>query len=106
MRGALQGARPRNAGGACKLAQGRLALLPRAATSPSLLTAPPVLSAGAASPATLLLLALHAAIHLYYIVTWTSKHTLRVLHLSSDDSGRRRFAGGYGAAELAWWVAG
>ena len=60
-----------------------------------------------AAPSWLLLQAAgHAALHAFYLLTWASAHTRRVLRLSSDDSGRRRFAGGYGALELAWFHVG
>lgn len=55
----------------------------------------------------LALLAGHALLHAFYIATWhSSRHTDRVIQLSSSDA-KRRFSGGrYGAAELAWYHAG
>ncbi len=54
----------------------------------------------------LALCAAHAALHLHYILTWhSSRHTDRVVRLSSVDS-RRRFSGSYSAAEVAWYYVG
>lgn len=47
----------------------------------------------------------HAALHLGYIFTWHSRHTDRVIRLSSVDT-HRRFGGTYTAAEVAWYYAG
>ncbi|KAL4444004.1 hypothetical protein ABPG75_011741 [Micractinium tetrahymenae] len=58
------------------------------------------------APAALLALcAGHAALHIFYILTWHSRHTDRVIRLSSSDT-HRRFGGGYAAAEVAWYYVG
>jgi hypothetical protein len=56
----------------------------------------------------ILMCLLHAALHVYYIVTWDTPHTDRVIRLASDDAPpAKRFQGGkYGGAELAWYHAG
>lgn len=61
--------------------------------------------AGGHAPAALLALcAGHAALHLFYILTWHSRHTDRVIRLSSVDT-RRRLGGAYSAGEVAWyWI--
>lgn len=58
------------------------------------------------STAVLVMCALHAAIHLFYIATWNTQHTERVISMSSTDASHRLTAGKYRAAELAWFVVG
>lgn len=62
------------------------------------------LTGGHAPAALLALCAGHAALHLFYILTWHSRHTDRVIRLSSVDT-RRRLGGAYSAGEVAWyWI--
>jgi hypothetical protein len=56
--------------------------------------------------AVLVVCTLHAALHVFYIATWDTRHTERVIRLSSTDARRRLATGKYGAAELAWFFAG
>lgn len=58
------------------------------------------------APAALVLCTLHAALHVFYIVTWDSRHTDRVIRLSSIDARRRLKGGRYSAGELAWFFVG
>jgi len=78
----------------------------------ALIAVPPSMAAGgagagrAAAPLLLLAVAAHSALHAFYIYSWGSAHTRRVLQLTAARSLRARAVLRVGRLEAAWFYVG
>jgi hypothetical protein len=53
----------------------------------------------------LVVMAAHALLHVYYIVTWETQHGKHVVQMSTVESMRDRFRG-YCRSEVVWFLVG